>query len=86
MPNSITLRPQARKFLDKLNDAVLYARLRSEIDGLALNPRPAGCTKLAAKESLYRIRVGDYRVLYQVHDPASLVVVVAIGHRREIYR
>jgi mRNA interferase RelE/StbE len=86
MPNSIVLRPQARRFLDKLRDPALYYRLREAIGGLASDPRPAGCVKLSNKASLYRIRVGDYRIVYQIRDAELLVVVADIGHRREIYR
>ena len=86
MPNSIALRPQARRFLRKLRDPALYARLRAAIEDLVSDPRPTGCVKLAGEEALYRVRVGDYRILYQVRDRALLVVVIEIGHRREIYR
>ena len=54
--------------------------------GLANDPRPPGCDKLAGVENLYRIRVGDYRVVYQIRDEMLLVLVVKIGHRREVYR
>jgi len=53
---------------------------------LGENPRPPGCVKLAGPDALYRIRIGDYRIVYQIRDAELLVVVVAIGHRREIYR
>jgi len=86
MPSSIILRPQARRFLDKLRDPVLYARLRTAINGLADNPRPPSCVKLFQEDPLYRVRVGDYRIVYQIRDAALLVIVVEIGHRREIYR
>ena len=61
-------------------------RLDPAILALASDPRPAGCKKLAGEESLWRIRVGDYRIVYQVQDARLLVLVVKIGHRREIYR
>jgi mRNA interferase RelE/StbE len=48
--------------------------------------RPPGCLKLAGEPDLYRIRVGPYRIIYQVKDEALTVLVLAIGHRREIYR
>lgn len=54
--------------------------------GLAENPRPIGSEKLTGSEDLHRIRVGDYRILYQIQDDALLVLVVKIGHRREVYR
>ena len=66
-----------RFFKHALNPAIL---------ALAENPRPPGCLKLSGEESLWRIRVGDYRVVYQVQDAVLLVLVVKLGHRREIYR
>ena len=86
MRNSVLLSRRAEKFLAALRGAKLYARLRSAIDGLEQNARPSGCVKLAAQPDLYRIRVGDYRVIYQVNDPELTVLVLAIGHRRDVYR
>jgi mRNA interferase RelE/StbE len=53
---------------------------------LAADPRPSGCKKLAGSTDYYRIRVSDYRVLYEVRDRDILVLVIKIGHRREVYR
>ncbi|MBI5387207.1 MAG: type II toxin-antitoxin system RelE/ParE family toxin [Verrucomicrobia bacterium] len=61
-------------------------RLDPAILALAGNPRPPGCVKLSGPDSLWRIRVGDYRIVYQVHDDVLLVLVVNVGHRRDIYR
>lgn len=61
-------------------------RLAARIDALADNPRPPGVKKLAGEESLYRLRSGDYRVLYTVKDTLLIVLVVKIGHRRDVYR
>ena len=61
-------------------------RVRAAIDLLAQTPRPPGCVALAGEPSVYRVRVGDYRILYEVRDAALLVQVVRIGHRRDIYR
>ena len=69
----------------KLPSAV-QRRIGSRIDSLAVNPRPAGARQLAATEKLLRIRVGDYRVIYQVLDDLLRVLVVTIGHRRDVYR
>jgi mRNA interferase RelE/StbE len=66
-------------------DKAARRRILTAIEALAGNPRPAGCKKLAGQES-WRIRVGDYRVVYEIHDQVLLVLVVDIGHRREIYR
>ena len=82
----VLLRPPAQKFLRKLRDKTLAARLVEAMRGLANNPRPPGCDKLAGLDDLYRIRVGDYRIVYQIQDAVLLVLVVKIGHRREVYR
>jgi len=61
-------------------------RVRAAIDLLAQTPRPPGCVALAGETSTYRVRVGDYRIVYEVHDAILLVQVVRVGHRREVYR
>lgn len=86
MPNSVSLSRRTEKFLAGLTDAALYGRLRNTIDGLQENARPFGCLKLAGEPDLYRIRVGQYRIIYQVNDQTLTVLVLSIGHRREIYR
>jgi len=52
---------------------------------LAVEPRPAGCKKLSGREG-WRIRIGDYRVLYEIREEVLVILVVDVGHRREIYR
>jgi mRNA interferase RelE/StbE len=86
MRNSVSLSRRAEKFLAGLTDTALYSRLRTAIDGLQENPRPFGCLKLAGEPDLYRIRVGQYRIIYQVRGEMLTVLVLSIGHRREIYR
>lgn len=61
-------------------------RIAARIDALAATPRPAGCKKLESKERLYRIRVGDFRVIYRIEDRKLIVLVIRIGNRRDIYR
>jgi mRNA interferase RelE/StbE len=61
-------------------------RVRAAIDLLAESPRPPGCVALTGERSAYRVRVGDYRIVYEVHDRLLLVQVVRVGHRREVYR
>ena len=56
------------------------------IDELAQNPRPAGCAKLVGTANDWRIRVGDYRIIYEIHDTRLIVLVVRVAHRREVYR
>jgi len=60
-------------------------RVVERITTLAENPRPMGCEKLSGGEK-YRMRQGVYRILYEIHDDMVTVVVVKIGHRREVYR
>ncbi len=64
----------------------IQQRLKSRIDSLAAMPRPHGSEKLSGADQLYRIRVGDYRIVYAVEDNRLFVLVVKVGHRREVYR
>ena len=64
----------------------IQQRLKSRIDSLAATPRPHGSEKLSGADQLYRIRVGDYRIVYAVEEDRLLILVVKVGHRREIYR
>ncbi|MDQ3106328.1 MAG: type II toxin-antitoxin system RelE/ParE family toxin [Actinomycetota bacterium] len=61
-------------------------RVRAAIDLLADNPRPPGCTKLTREDAAYRVRVGVYRIVYEVLDDCLLVHVVRVGHRRDVYK
>ncbi|MBZ4330856.1 type II toxin-antitoxin system RelE/ParE family toxin [Corallococcus interemptor] len=66
-------------------DPVHQRRIAKRIDALATEPRPVGAEKLKGSDYL-RIRIGDYRVIYQVEDGRLVVLIVELGHRREIYR
>ena len=57
-----------------------------EIASLAQNPRPNGCKKLVGAEYTYRIRVGDYRVIYTLFEQQLIIEVIKIGHRKEVYK
>lgn len=81
----VRIAPSAQKALLKL-ERQARERLIAAIDGLAEDPKPAGCRKLKGKRDLYRIRVGSYRVVYQVRDEVLVVVVVAVADRRDVYR
>jgi mRNA interferase RelE/StbE len=62
-------------------------RIRNVIDALAENPRPAGVAQLSGQEGkLYRVREGDYRIVYQIQDEVLLVLILGVGHRRDIYK
>jgi mRNA interferase RelE/StbE len=77
--------PDADKQLAKLDGSV-RARVAQRVDQLAENPRPAGCKKLKGDDNLWRVRAGDYRIVFSIHDDVLLVLVVRIAHRREVYR
>lgn len=61
-------------------------RLTARIQALAGGPRPPGCEKLVGYDDRYRVRQGDYRVVYAVNDAEQIVTIFRIGHRREVYR
>ena len=81
----VELRPAARRQLRTLTGDG-RRRVSTMIDDLATNPRPPGVKALTGRPDLLRVRSGDYRVIYTVYDNTLSVLVVALGHRREIYR
>ena len=81
---AIDIKPSARRELEKLSDT-LIARLLRKIEGLAINPRPPGCRKLRGYKDLWRVRVGEYRVIYIIDDDRKIVSITRIAHRREVY-
>ena len=85
MPYRIELSKPAVRQFEKLSKAV-QTRLKPRIDALAHNPRPQGVKKLAGEDELYRLRVGDYRIIYQILGKVLLVVVMRMGNRKEVYR
>lgn len=84
MSYRIFLKRSAEKELDAIQRQV-WGRVQRKILALSNNPRPVGVQKLQG-QSAYRIRVGDYRILYVIDDTAKRVEIVAVGHRREVYR
>lgn len=84
MAHSIKIKPSADKELDALQTDQRKRVLKS-VYALSSNPRPSGCKKLKSSD-LYRIRAGDYRIIYEIHDDVLIVLVVKVGHRREVYR
>jgi mRNA interferase RelE/StbE len=71
------------KVLEKIAEPD-YSKIKNAILSLATNPRPAGYTKLKGR-SAYRIRKGDYRIIYEIHNAVLIIKIVAIGHRKSIY-
>jgi mRNA interferase RelE/StbE len=78
------MKPSARKELESLPNSVL-ARVIRKIEALAQDPRPAGCKKLKGYKDQWRVRIGDWRVVYIVDDTARLASVTRIAHRSEVY-
>jgi mRNA interferase RelE/StbE len=81
----IELAPAAVRQLRKL-DPPARRRVQAAVELLAVQPRPNGATKLVGGDGEWRVRTGDYRIVYEINDEVLLVLVVAVGHRREIYR
>ncbi len=84
MNYSLFISRKAQKELARL-PIRLYECVVAAIRELAENPRPSGCRKLSGREG-WRIRIGDYRVIYQIDDKQNKITVRHVGHRREIYR
>lgn len=81
----ILFKRSAIKALQKLQSN-LQQRIFHEISALANNPRPIGCIQLHGDHNQYRIRCGDYRVIYEIQDAQLVIIVIKVGHRREIYK
>jgi len=77
--------PAADKQLAKVKDRVLKARLLRAIYHLGDDPRPAGCLKLVGESDQWRVRVGDWRIVYRIEDGRLVVVVVGLGARSGVY-
>ena len=80
----VEVKPSARKELTRLPDQ-LIARIVPRLENLASTPRPPGCKKLKGGDNEWRIRVGDYRVVYTIDDAKLLVEVARVRHRSEVY-
>ena len=82
---TMLIAPGAERKLAAL-DKPIQRRVAARIDSLAENPRPAGVKMLHGKANTWRLRVGDYRILYTIEDNRLVVLVIKIGHRREVCR
>jgi len=81
---NLVIEKYALKNIAKINPSHLPA-IKDAIASLAVNPRPQGYKKLKGTNA-YRIRSGNYRIIYEIHDNIITIVVIDVGHRREIYR
>ncbi|HEW98396.1 MAG: type II toxin-antitoxin system RelE/ParE family toxin [Candidatus Parabeggiatoa sp. nov. 3] len=81
----VTICRSARKELEQL-DPMILERIFPKIEALAENPYPPGCLKIQGQKNLWRIRVGDYRVIYSVSEEEKWVDIIAVRHRSKAYR
>jgi mRNA interferase RelE/StbE len=84
MRYQVILPKSVQKELDRLSDEIVN-RILVRLAGLETNPRPPDVKKLKGRDA-WRIRVGDYRAIYEIHDRLLQIIVITVGHRREIYR
>ena len=81
----IQILPKAKRQLKSIPNQ-MQTLLKDAIRNLSENPRPQGVKKLSGEDNLYRIRIRNYRVIYKIEDNILLILIVSVGHRREIYR
>lgn len=85
MPDyTITFARPARKELERI-DGKSVNRIFPRIEALSREPRPSGCRKLVGNKHLWRIRIGDYRVVYAVYDDKKVIDIITVGHRKDVY-
>ena len=82
----LLIKPSAAKEIEALGQKRDRQRIVNRIDALASEPRPAGCEKLAGAEERYRVRQGQFRIVYAIDNASRTFEVVKVGHRREVYR
>ena len=85
MAYTVSVVPSVAKDIRALDDDT-KRRVARVIDALADSPRPHGVEKLKGEDNIFRVRVGDYRIIYQISDRQLIVLVVRVRHRREVYR
>ena len=85
MRYEIIIKPTAEKSMDKIPLSA-RRRIADAIEDLRSDPRPAGVVKLTGDENLWRIRMGDYRVVYEIQEDRLIVLVLPVAHRKDVYR
>jgi mRNA interferase RelE/StbE len=81
----VLVTPKAQREIDGLEQK-LRGQVLAKLTALGSNPRPSGCVKLAGEDDLWRVRVREFRILYEIQDKKLLVLVVKVDHRSEVYR
>jgi mRNA interferase RelE/StbE len=85
MRYEIIIKPAAEKSLDRISKPI-RTRIADALERLRDNPRPPGVVKMSGAENLWRIRIGDYRVVYEIHNDRLVVLVLRVAHRKDVYR
>jgi mRNA interferase RelE/StbE len=85
MAYQVIIQPSAVKAIRKL-DRDTQAKVVRLLEALALEPRPVGVVKMAGDDNLWRVRIGDYRVVYEIHDRKLIVLIVRVADRKDVYR
>lgn len=85
MAYEVIIKPSAEKAFGKLSK-VSQVKILEALEQLSVNPRPSGIKKLKSVFNFYRIRVGEYRIIYTIDDTVLIVTVVKIAHRKDVYR
>ena len=85
MAYQVIVKPSAEKAIRKL-DRDTQRRVVGLLTALAEEPRPIGVVKMAGADNLWRVRLGDYGVVYEIHDDRLIVLVVRVAHRKDVYR
>jgi len=85
MKYTVIISRTPQKAIDRL-DSDIYSRIIRKLESMEDNPRPMGVEKLAGADNLYRVRVGDWRVVYMIQDRNLIILIVKVAHRREVYR
>jgi mRNA interferase RelE/StbE len=85
MAYTVIIKKSAQKQIAAIPSSYLTS-IKNNILSLSNNPRPAGCKKLTNTKNIYRIRVGVYRIVYEVHDKILTVYIFDVDHRKQVYR
>lgn len=85
MTYTVEVTAKARKSLERI-DLIFARKIRDKLRSLEIDPRPYDCFKLQGFENAYRVRVGRYRIIYEIFDSKVYIIVLNIDHRKDIYR
>lgn len=83
---SLRIKRSAAKEIEGIEPRKVRRQVVERVHALAANPRPRGCEKLAGVGERYRVRQGTWRIVYEIRDDALVVVLVKVGHRRDVYK